>query len=216
MPHVAVVIGGGALDADVVASLPDGIVVIAADGGLDHAVEAGLRPSVLVGDLDSISAGGRMWAYAHEVRIEEHDTDKDLTDTELALQTALAVPEVGNLVVLGGADRHDHRPDHFLGTLLALGHPSMAAFGAVTAHLGGTWFSVVHPDRPTTLPLGIGRTFSVLALHGPAGGVTVRGAKWELDDADLSPTEARGVSNESKEDEVQVSTTSGVVTVVAP
>lgn len=216
MPHVAVVIGGGALDPDVVASLPDDLVVIAADGGLDHAVEAGLRPSVLVGDLDSISAGGRMWAYAHEVRIDEHPADKDLTDTELALQTALAVPDVGNLVVLGGADRHDHRPDHFLGTLLALGHPSMAGFGAVTAHLGGTWFSVVHPGRPTTLPLGADRTFSVLALHGPASGVTVHGAKWQLDDADLSPTEARGVSNESKEDTVTISTTAGVVTVVAP
>ena len=38
MPHVAVVIGGGALDPDVVASLPDDLVVVAADGGLDHAV----------------------------------------------------------------------------------------------------------------------------------------------------------------------------------
>lgn len=216
MPHVAVVIGGGALDRSVASTLPEGIVVIAADGGLDHAVEAGLAPSVLVGDLDSISAAGRMWAYEHGVRIDEHPADKDLTDTELALQTARAVPDVGNLVVLGGADRHDHRPDHFLGTLLALGHPSMAGFGAVTAHLGGTWFSVVHPGRPATLPLGAGRTFSVLALHGPARGVTVHGAKWQLDDADLSPTEARGVSNEAKEDTVTISTTAGVVTVVAP
>jgi len=216
MPHVAVVIGGGALDRSVASTLPDGIVVIAADGGLDHAVEAGLSPSVLVGDLDSISAGGRMWAYEHGVRIEEHPADKDLTDTELALRTALTVPDVGNLLVLGGAGRDDHRPDHFLGTLLALGHPDLAAFGAVTAHLGGAWFNVVHPGRPVTLPIGAGRTFSVLALHGPVTGVTVRGAKWELDDAELSPTAALGVSNETKEDMMKVSTSSGVVTVVVP
>jgi len=56
----------------------------------------------------------------------------------------------------------------------------------------------------------------VLALHGPVTGVTVRGAKWELDGADLSPTAALGVSNETKEDMVNVSTVSGVVTVVVP
>lgn len=216
MPHVAVIIGGGALDRPVASTLPDGIVVIAADGGLDHAVAAGLEPSVLVGDLDSISAGGRMWAYEHGVRIEEHRADKDLTDTELALRIATAVPDVGNLIVLGGTDRDDHRPDHFLGTLLALGHPDLSAFGAVTAHLGGAWFNVVHPARPVTLPIGAGRTFSVLALHGPVAGVTVRGAKWELDEADLSPTAALGVSNETKEDVVSISTTTGVVTVVVP
>ena len=216
MPHVAVVIGGGALDPAVASTLPDGIVVIAADGGLDHAVEAGLAPTVLVGDLDSITAAGRMWAYEHGVHIEQHDPDKDCTDTELALRTALAVPDAGNLIVLGGGDRDDHRPDHFLGTLLALGHPDLAAFGAVTAQLGGSWFNVVHPGRPISLPIGAGRTFSVLALHGPASGVTVEGAKWELHDADLSPTAALGVSNETKEDMVKVSTVSGVVTVVVP
>ena len=216
MPHVAVVIGGGTLDPAAVASLPDDMVVIAADGGLDHAVEAGLAPSILVGDLDSITAGGRMWAYANGVDIREFPTDKDLTDTELALATALALPEAGNLVLLGGRDAADARPDHHLGTLLALGHPALGAFGAITANLGGSWYTVVHPDRPTRLPLGLGRTFSVFALHGPASGVRVHGARWDLDDAALSATEARGVSNESVADVVTVSTAVGVVTVVVP
>ena len=66
------------------------------------------------------------------------------------------------------------------------------------------------------MPIGAGRTFSVLALHGPAHGVDVRGATWELHGADLGPAEARGVSNITKEDTVEISTTSGVVTVVVP
>ncbi|MFZ4720042.1 MAG: thiamine diphosphokinase [Ilumatobacteraceae bacterium] len=218
MPHIAVIIGGGPIDPEAVESIvgiPD-LVVIAADSGLDHAVAAGLAPTLLVGDLDSISATGRMWAYANGTDIRESPTDKDQTDTELALQAALDVPGVGNLVVLGGDDITDRRPDHFLGTLLALGHPTMAAFGAVTANLGGAWYTVVHPGKPATLPIAAGRTFSVLALHGLAQGVDVRGAAWELHGADLGPGEARGVSNIAKEDTVEISTTSGVVTVVVP
>ena len=41
-----------------VAAVPAGRHVIAADGGLDHALAAGLDPDVLVGDLDSVSADG--------------------------------------------------------------------------------------------------------------------------------------------------------------
>ena len=46
--------------------------VIAADGGLDHALAAGLTPAVLVGDLDSVSSDGLAWAEAHAT-IERHD-----------------------------------------------------------------------------------------------------------------------------------------------
>jgi thiamine pyrophosphokinase len=213
MPHVAVVIGGGALHADAVAQLPADAVVIAADSGLDHAVAAGLVPSMLVGDLDSISAAGRMWAYEHSVTTITAPTDKDLTDTEMALEAAAAVPDVQAITLLGGTG---DRLDHLLGTLLALGHLRLAEVPSVRAAIGGTTCAVVHGGQQASLQLGPWRTFSVLALHGPAAGVTVRGAKWELHDADLGATEARGVSNETKEEWVTISTTIGVVTVVVP
>jgi thiamine pyrophosphokinase len=213
MPHVAVVIGGGALDPGAVASLPVDTVVIAADSGLDHAVEAGLAPSLLVGDLDSISAGGRMWAYAHGVEIREVSPDKDQTDTELALACALEVPDVRELTVLGGIG---DRLDHLLGTLLALGHPSLAELMEVSAHIGATCAAVVHTGRSRVVRIDAGRTFSVLALHGPVDGVTVRGGKWELSSEHLGGTEARGVSNIADGTEVRIEVTKGVATMVVP
>jgi thiamine pyrophosphokinase len=211
MSHVVVVIGGGGLSAEAVASVrPD--VVIAADSGLDHAVAAGMEPSILVGDMDSISASGRMWAYAHEVAIDESPTEKDLTDTELALETALGVDGITDLTLLGG---WGDRLDHLQGALLALGSPTLAGLESVRAWIGDTAITVLHGGRSAALPLEPGRTFSVLALHGQATGVTVTGAKWELDSATLSPTEARGVSNEAKE-HTMVTVESGVVTVVVP
>ena len=102
MSQVVVVIGGGPLSPLAVSNVVAEATIIAADSGLDHAVAAGLRPTVLVGDLDSISAHGKMWAYAHELEIDQHPVDKGATDTELALVRATATA-ADDLLVFGAA-----------------------------------------------------------------------------------------------------------------
>src|ERR1700712_4781931 len=124
MSQVVLVVGGGGLLARANSLVEPDAVVIAADSGLDRAREAGLIPSVLVGDLDSISAGGRMWAYANDVEIHEFAADKDVTDTGLALSVAPAVAGATDLLLLGG---DGDRLDHTLGSLTALGDPALAA-----------------------------------------------------------------------------------------
>ncbi|HAP75525.1 MAG TPA: thiamine diphosphokinase [Acidimicrobiaceae bacterium] len=228
MPQVIVVVGGGALSPAAVAaaeSAHPATAIVAADSGLDHAVAAGIAPTHLVGDLDSISAHGRMWAYQHGVAIDEYPADKDLTDTELALAEATrfaAATEAEaagfDLLVVGGLQSPLDRLDHLLGTMLALGAPSLAEFRSVRAVLGDTELAVAHPGHTARLSLDAGRTFSVVALHGPCTGVTVQGGQWDLVDAELSSTEARGLSNLVKESTVPVtvSVESGVLTVVVP
>lgn len=214
--QAVVVIGGGELSERALEAVRDGAIVIGADSGLDHAVAAGLRPSVLVGDLDSISASGRMWAYARGVEIDEHPMDKDATDTELAIAHAVGLPAVRHLLVIGGVDEGgDRRIDHHLATILSLGHRSLAELGSVHAVLGETRYSMLHAGRRSVLDLEAGQLFSLLALHGPCSGVTVTGARWPLADASFTGTEARGVSNEGG-DRTEVTVTSGVLTVVLP
>ena len=217
--QVVVVAGGGPLSLDAVEEMDDDPFVIAADSGLDHAVAVGLSPDVLVGDLDSISAAGRMWAYEHAAEIEEHELDKDLTDTELAIARALQVPKVRELLLLSGSTSPDERLDHFLGIILALGHPSLAKLDSVRAVIGITQFRILHAGRTVTLDLAPGQQFSLLALHGKCAGVTVSGARWPLENATLTATEARGLSNEASvvpDAKTEVSVETGVLTVVIP
>lgn len=209
----AVVIGGGPVRA------PDGAttrrfdVVIAADSGLDVALAAGLHPTHLVGDLDSISSAGAAWAAAHGVPVEQHPTDKDATDTALALEHARRL-DATEIVLFGGVGID--RFDHLLGTVAALGDPGLAGVPTLTAHLGASTLHVLHPGRAVDLTLPAGAVFSLVALHGGCTGVGVRGAQWPLDDADLPSGSTRGISNTAVDATVRVTTATGVLTVVVP
>jgi thiamine pyrophosphokinase len=210
---IAVVVGGAPIRP------PDRTfdAVIVADSGLDIALRAGLEPTMLVGDLDSISPDGLQWAAEHLVPVEQHPADKDDTDTALAVRCAVAMsrPTVADQLLVLGAD-HTTRLDHLLGTLVCLGDGSLAAFAGVTAHLGGTHAHVLHPGHEATLDLGSGRVFSLLALHGECSGVFVKDARWPLDDARLRAGSTLGISNESLGRPVNISVADGVLTVIVP
>jgi thiamine pyrophosphokinase len=211
MSQVVVVIGGGDLLPRFIADIATDATIIAADSGLDHAVAAGLRPTILVGDLDSISAHGKMWAYAHELEIDQHPVDKAATDTELALARA-ARTDATELLVFGAAGE---RFDHALGTLAALGNPVLGRFETIRLALDETSVHVMHPGRSVTIDLPQNSSFSLLALHGPCRGVEVTGARWPLSDAVLESSSTLGISNEST-GLLHIAVADGILTLVVP
>jgi len=211
MSQVVVVIGGGPLSPRVITDVDADATIIAADSGLDHAVAAGLRPSVLVGDLDSISAHGKMWAYAHELEIDQHPLDKDATDTELALVRA-SQTDADNLLVFGASG---DRFDHALGTIAALGIPALSKFESIRLLLDEALVYVLHPGRSVNIDLPTDTVFTLLALHGPCRGVDVTGARWPLTDAALEPHSTRGISNETT-GLLYVAVADGILTLVVP
>jgi thiamine pyrophosphokinase len=213
MTAVVVITGAAPLDARAAATVPAEAVVIAADGGLDHALAAGLVPSLLIGDLDSISTTGLEWARAH-AEIIEYPTEKGATDTELAVAHA-ATLEPDCLVLLAGQAERE-RLDHLVTTLGVLGTPELAGIGALEAWWGRDRLHVVHGPGKVELDLASGVTFSVLAMHGPCHGVTVEGARWPLVDYPLAPLVGLGMSNVADARPVSVSVTTGIVTVVVP
>lgn len=219
---IIVVTGGGSVatpfgrgtDGPVIA------VVIAADGGVDGALAAGLEPDLVVGDFDSISDAGRAWIEANGTRIDRHPPDKDDTDTALALQHAAVIAAergIDQLLVLSphGTDRFDH----LLGTLIALGDPSLGEFHAIELRLGSSGITrvhVVHPGHRIAIDAANGSVFSLLAMHGPCHGIDVTRARWPLHDASLLPGSTLGISNEASEVPVTIAVRDGVLSVVVP
>jgi thiamine pyrophosphokinase len=209
---VVVVTGAVPLTSLAAAQVPDGAIVLAADGALDHALAAGLRPTGLIGDLDSVSTDGLAWAEQHAT-IERHDPDKDRTDTELALRMAVGLDPARLIMLSGGGDRLDHT----IAAIGALGHPALTSIGRIDAWWGEQHVRVVHgPDR-VTLDLEPGTMISLLALHGRCRGVSVDGTEWRLDDDELDPLAGRGLSNVVVDGTVEITLSGGVLTVfIAP
>jgi len=213
--HIVIITGASSLGADLVARLrseaTEHTVWIAVDGGLDHALAAGLEPTHLVGDLDSVTEEGLAWAARH-AEISRHPADKDQTDTELALALAAKFdPE--RITLVGGGDRLDHT---FAG-VGALGALGLTSVPLLDGWWDGQHLRVVHGPGSTALRLVPGSTLSLLALHGPCLRVTLSGARWKLDQFDLEPLVGMGVSNEvpGGDDpvDVEVTLSGGVLTI---
>ncbi len=216
MSVIAVVTAGGALHPSALDPERRFDRIIAVDGGLDVALAAGLSPTMLIGDLDSVSPAGLHWATEHGIPCERHPVDKDDTDTALALRYLHSAGSLmNNDLVLLGTDSPT-RLDHLLATVLALGLAALAQASSIVAAFGATRVHVVHPGHTVRLLVGSGRTFSLLALHGACTGVTINGARWRLTDAALAPTTTLGISNVAVCDDVAVSVGEGVLTVIVP
>lgn len=207
--HIVIVTGTSPLPDRVVALIPSSAIVLGVDGGLDLALAAGLRPSGLIGDLDSVSPDGIEWAKAHAT-IARHPTDKNQTDTELALAFAADMaPE--RLTLIGGGDRLDH-------TIAAIGSLSARTLTGITI-LEGWWdgqhIDVLHGPGRRTLELEPGSTLSLLAIGPACGSVRIEGVRWPLSEHRLEPVIGLGVSNEVTEPDgrVSISVSSGTLTI---
>lgn len=205
---VVVVAGGEAPPTTVRAMLPPDATVIAADSGLDHAAALGLRPVRVVGDMDSVDPV-RLASLDDTVAIDVHPVDKDASDLELAIAAALELAP-DELIVVGG---HGGRLDHLLANVALLASPALA--DVAVQWLAGR--DLVVPVRDRVTVAGRSRALvSLIAIGGPALGVTTEGLAWELHDEDLDPTSSRTISNQFLGTEASVSVRDGVVVVVVP
>ncbi len=95
----------------------------AADGGTRHALALGLLPSVVIGDLDSLTPDDRQRLEAGGVEIQQYPRDKDKTDLELALDychSNRTATKSSSSARLGG------RLDQTLGNLSLLSDPRLS------------------------------------------------------------------------------------------
>jgi thiamine pyrophosphokinase len=183
-PDVVVVASG----AGPPVAVPATQTVIAADGGLDRATALGLDVDVVIGDLDSVSAGALAAAEAAGSRVVRHPEAKDATDLELALDEAVRLGARRALVVASA----EGRLDHLLGSLLLLGADGYAAI-ELDAIVGDALVHVVRGER--RLAGDPGELISLFALGGAATGVATEGLEYPLVGEVLEPGSSRGISN---------------------
>jgi len=190
--------------------------VIAADGGARHAAGLGRTIDHWVGDGDSLGPSGVAALQAEGVRVDLASTDKDASDTELALDAAIVAGATRITVVgaLGG-----QRLDHALANIGLLAIPDLAGrdvrLVATTARIR----LVTAPDadgRPIAVELH-GRTGDLVSLFpvdGDVEGITTRDLRYPLRAETLALGRARGLSNVRTSASAGVSVSRGRLLVV--
>ncbi|MGN0193590.1 MAG: thiamine diphosphokinase [Pseudoramibacter sp.] len=185
--------------------------IIAADSGLEMANRLNLTPDLMVGDFDSVDQ--KIFSeYAEKgVEVKRHPVHKDQTDTELAVDTALALRPAG--VTLFGAT--GTRVDHMLASLAAAARLARHRIPVRLVDPHNTLFLCQGPQH-LVWHLSPGTTVSLTALSDRTGPVTLKGFAYPLAHRTLSFTDAGlTVSNFAAAPEQEISFESGLLLIDA-
>ena len=186
-----VIIAGG--DVTETIRIPEQALILCADSGYRHALKQNIKPDVLIGDFDSYTN-----KLPEDIKIVRYPVEKDVSDTWACVEFA---KEHGciEFMIYGafGGDRIDHSIAN-LQMLRNIAEENMTA--------------VLYYKKQILTNLNAGETdflipdfypyFSLFALSEVCKGVTITGAKYPLENAELKNSFPLGLSNE-------VSTTAG-------
>jgi thiamine pyrophosphokinase len=187
-------------------------LVIAADGGALKAESLGLRPNLVVGDLDSLDERDVERLRREDVPVLAFPSRKDESDTELAVREALA--RGANRVVFIGA-LGGRRLEHSLANVLLLTMPELSRIDAAIVDRASTVRALGSGGRRgLELRGAAGDYVSLLPLTERVEGVTTTGLAYELHDEELRQGPARGLSNELTGRQATITTRSGRLLVV--
>lgn len=183
--------------------------VIAVDGGLDYCPVLGIEPDLIIGDFDSLSEEETR-AVAHlEQQIPERiirlPQQKDETDSLAALQEGLRRGYRDFRIYAGTGGRFDHTLAN-LQCLLYLKNR-----GAVGYLIDGTGMMLVIKDEAVHFRKEVEGTLSLFSMVEEAERVTIRGMKYELDQATLRNDFPLGISNEFVGKEAEISVENGTL-----
>jgi thiamine pyrophosphokinase len=185
--------------------------IICADGGLNVLGETDVIPDLIIGDLDS--------ADPELVRIKEkagsevrrYSSDKDLTDTQLAVEAAIE-KKAGKIILTGVSGG---RIDHGYGNLFILNDLGKRGIDAEIREPGDRVFLLDSSVRSSLiLDVEPGTTVSVLAFSDQAEGVVLRGFQYPIDDRTLGKRDpGYGVSNVTVSERPEIRVRQGILLV---
>jgi thiamine pyrophosphokinase len=206
----AIVVAGGDAAPGDAGQLSGADLVIAADSGAAWLAAEGIRPDLVVGDMDSIDQALLERLAADGVKVERHPAEKDASDAELAIDYAVAAgaDEVVIIGALGGG-----RLDHELANVLLLADPRWQAVGLRIVR-AGTVARAVRGGELLSLSAAAGGLVTLLPVGGDAVGVRTVGLRYPLDGETLRMGRSRGLSNVGTRTPASVSLEGGTLLVI--
>ncbi|MDI9569318.1 MAG: thiamine diphosphokinase [Pseudomonadota bacterium] len=171
---------------ELAATAPEAI--LCADGGARYARLVGVVPDLIVGDLDSLPEELQRSFRAEGIAMAGYPARKDETDTQLALERALAMG-AGEILVFGAlGGRLDH-------TLANIGLLLLGGIRGAAVILRDESCDVFAVTGEAVIRGEAGQTVSIFPLGGDAAGIDLAGFDYPLEGAAMTMSRPYGISN---------------------
>lgn len=206
-----VLIAGGSLDEVFCMDYLKNVVcdkLIAVDRGLAFLHKMEIKPDLIVGDFDSLSAG-ILDSYKENTEIREFVPEKDATDMEIGIRAALDMG-ADSISILGGTGT---RIDHLLGNVQVLMLPLKKGADACIMDANNR-IRLIDREKNIRKSKLFGTYVSFFPLTTQVTGLNLTGFKYPLHNHTLTSDNSLGVSNEAVEDEVLIQLKEGVLIMV--
>ena len=171
--------------------------IICADSGFDNAREFGIKPNLMLGDMDSVKSD-----VSSVKDMQLFPARKDFTDTELALNAAIDM-KPQEIIILGGIGS---RLDHSIANVFLL---KKAYAAGVSACICDEHNRVYYYKDEFCLTDCLGKTVSLIPLTSEISGLVTKGLDYPLDNEKISFGQTRGISNLVTEKEASYRSESG-------
>ena len=179
---------GGKIDASNITETPcEDDIVIAADSGYKNAKMLGVKPSVLLGDFDSLDTSAVDDASLEVISVP---AEKDFTDTQMAIDTALKKGATEIFIIGGLSGRLDH-------TLSNLAILEDLAKKKIRVIINDGYNRARYLENDSIIIMNSDYKYvSLIAKGEKVKGVCIEGCKYELKNATLTDKYQYAVSNE--------------------
>jgi thiamine pyrophosphokinase len=183
-------------------------LVVAADGGARYALDAGVIPDLVVGDMDSLGEAQARTVEERGALLERYPIRKDKMDGHLAVLAARDRGATAADLLCAAGGRYS--------ALFAVPHIMLASERmGMTATLVAGWGQAFVLEAGSRMVEGNPRdSVSVFPFTGPATGVTLEGFGYPLEDALLEIGDTLGFHNELIGGAGRVSVVGGTLLVI--
>lgn len=173
---------------------------LAADGGCLLYLKAGIKPDVLIGDLDSLSKAAIAKIKKMGVKIVSFPPEKDFSDLHLALEEAIKL-RAGKIWLYGGSPENTSRfrPDHFLVNIALLRRGKEQGLEMCWFLNPETRLLLAKEKEIVTAPAG--SIVSLIPLTQKVENIALKGFVYPLQQETLELADSRGLSNLLKADQ---------------
>lgn len=209
-----ILISGGCIDKNIVSSYVAShkiAKIIAIDKGIETLYDLKIEPDYILGDFDSVDKDIyikfiQMYEKANILRFNSR---KDYTDTELGIRNAID-HKANKITLFGGTGT---RIDHMLANIRTL----------YLAHEQGIFAQIIDSNNRIYLAEGnvelykndvYGKYISVLPYKEDIKDITMKGFKYEIENAIMPYGASLGVSNEIIEDKAIISSKEGIFIII--